>query len=542
VGFSVVSRYKSTLSTSMTSAQTTVPVSSITTFDGHTLTMADLGTEVFLTVEPGSAREEITKCTSISSLSWAGCTRGLAFYGTSTAAVTANQKAHNAGSVVVMSNVHYVYEELADKDSAETIGGIKTFSNFPSIATSTALPTADGQFATKRYADTVGAGGFTSLNASTTQAIKVNGTAPETIGVAVSSTGGIQYSPIMSASTSLQLNVSSTRGLAVDVNGLYIKTSSTLINFDNGSLAVVASSTAVSNTIPITNASGTLNYGFFAGPKFGGDGSDGALSVGAGTTTTIALGNAKVVVKNYTSLTLAGHVNFTGSATTGTLVIFKVQGTCNFTGFIHATSTGAIGGAGAAVSNSSGNDGTTPLWWIAPGKGIAGTGSAAGAAGTTISLTNSYTDFAQGLYPFASMGAGGGSGGGNNGTSGAGGIGGGAFVLECAGTNHTLTGTVNANGQTAFPASGTNAGGSGGGGGGYAGVFYNGTETGTPTLNVAGGLGSAAVDGGGSCGAGSGGGGVSGPGVAGGNCGADTGNGGAGGPGASAFSKNYWYF
>ena len=43
LGFSVVSRYKTTLSTSMTSNQTTVPVSSIQTFDGHTLTMADLG-------------------------------------------------------------------------------------------------------------------------------------------------------------------------------------------------------------------------------------------------------------------------------------------------------------------------------------------------------------------------------------------------------------------------------------------------------------------------------------------------------------------
>lgn len=129
IGYSVVSRYKTTLSSSMTSSQLTVPVSSITSFDGHTLTMSDLGGMVYLTVEPGTAREEIVKCTSIASSQWATCTRGLAFYGSSEASVSANQKAHNAGSVVVMSNVHYVYENLVDKDSSETASGTKRFAS-----------------------------------------------------------------------------------------------------------------------------------------------------------------------------------------------------------------------------------------------------------------------------------------------------------------------------------------------------------------------------------------------------------------------------
>jgi len=127
LGFSVATRYKTTLSTSMTSVQTTLPVSSLVTQDNHALTMGDLGSKVFLTVEPGGNKEEIIMCTGILSSSWTGCTRGLAFYGTSTASVAANQKTHSAGSVVIMSNVHYVYDEAVDKDAAETIGGNKTY-------------------------------------------------------------------------------------------------------------------------------------------------------------------------------------------------------------------------------------------------------------------------------------------------------------------------------------------------------------------------------------------------------------------------------
>jgi hypothetical protein len=120
LGFSVITRYRTTLSSSMTSSQSTIPVSSMKTFDGDTITMAMLGSKVYLTVEPGSNREEIIKCTGISGSSWTGCTRGLAFSGTDESSVVANRKAHNAGSTVVISNVHYVYEELIDKDSNNT--------------------------------------------------------------------------------------------------------------------------------------------------------------------------------------------------------------------------------------------------------------------------------------------------------------------------------------------------------------------------------------------------------------------------------------
>lgn len=109
LGANPVTRYKVTLTSSMTATQSTMTVSTMTTFDGHTLTISDLGGDVFLTIEPGGANEEIVHCTGISSLTFTGCTRGLAFYGNDTSSVAANRKAHNAGSTVVMSNVHYIY-------------------------------------------------------------------------------------------------------------------------------------------------------------------------------------------------------------------------------------------------------------------------------------------------------------------------------------------------------------------------------------------------------------------------------------------------
>lgn len=173
-GYSVISNYKTTLSRSINSSASTIYVSSMSTNDGHTITMADLGSRVFLTLDPGRDKEEIVMCTGISGLSFTSCTRGLAFYGTSTAAVTANQESHNSGSTIVMSNVHYVYEQLVDTDTDSTITGDLTLTNLNvtndinasgtitfyslPIAVDTD-PTADNELAPKKYVDdTVSAG------------------------------------------------------------------------------------------------------------------------------------------------------------------------------------------------------------------------------------------------------------------------------------------------------------------------------------------------------------------------------------------------
>lgn len=123
LGFSVATGYKTTLSSSMTSSQATVPASAMTTPDGTTLNMGLLGDRAFLTIEPGASKEEIVMVTGITGTTWTGATRGLGFTGTSTASVAANRKTHNAGSILIMSNVHYVYDELVDKDTDQVING-----------------------------------------------------------------------------------------------------------------------------------------------------------------------------------------------------------------------------------------------------------------------------------------------------------------------------------------------------------------------------------------------------------------------------------
>jgi len=83
----------------------------------------------------------------------------------------------------------------------------------------------------------------------------------------------------------------------------------------------------------VTASSLTLS-GFVVTSKgsFGGDGSDGVLSVPSGTTT-IDLGNAAIVVKNYTSIAITGTgaIDFSNPNADGTIIILKSQGNVTLT-------------------------------------------------------------------------------------------------------------------------------------------------------------------------------------------------------------------
>lgn len=172
LGFGVVTDYQKVLSAPMTATQSFIPATSLVLKDGTTLTMDMLGDKVFITLEPGATKEEIAMCTGIdsSTVRFTGCTRGLAFSGTSTAAVSANQKTHSSGATIVISNVHYVYNQYFDKSttSSQSILGPVVFSFFPAVTSTTASPVTGGQLATKYYVDNVGAGGFTASNVSST--------------------------------------------------------------------------------------------------------------------------------------------------------------------------------------------------------------------------------------------------------------------------------------------------------------------------------------------------------------------------------------
>jgi hypothetical protein len=164
LGFSVVTDYQKTLRVSMTASQDFVPVTSLTLKDGTILSMDNLGDKVFLTIEPGKDKEEIVMCTGINSstLNFTGCTRGLAFSGTSTAAVAGLAKTHTAGSNVTISNVHYVYDQFVSRFGNELIFGDQSTTTDKTIifddgtATSTAIKWdyATNQLLFRRSGDT----------------------------------------------------------------------------------------------------------------------------------------------------------------------------------------------------------------------------------------------------------------------------------------------------------------------------------------------------------------------------------------------------
>lgn len=171
----VVTGWISSLSASITSTQTTIPVVSIQTNDDTPTTIvAGLIDSVgYMVIEPNSVRTEIIKFTGITdngdgSGSLTGVTRGLQFSGTQETLQSGNNKAHQAGSKIIMSNAHFYLDDLVDLSSDETISGTKTFSALPT--TTAGDPTGDNQFARKAYVDAT-ATGTTSINRTVVEAV-----------------------------------------------------------------------------------------------------------------------------------------------------------------------------------------------------------------------------------------------------------------------------------------------------------------------------------------------------------------------------------
>lgn len=185
LGISVVTGYQRTLRTSMNTTQSFIPVSSLLLKDGTTLNDSMIDGEVYVVVNPGkTGSEEITRCTSVSSTitAFTGCTRGLAFSGTSVSSVAANRKSHNAGSTVVISNVHYTFRNLIDGQTtnAQTVNSPFTFASsvdfsnaIPTIPTIT--PTQADQVASKSYVDTI------AFTTSTSNKVVVDAVAGDTV-------------------------------------------------------------------------------------------------------------------------------------------------------------------------------------------------------------------------------------------------------------------------------------------------------------------------------------------------------------------------
>lgn len=557
LGFSVITRYRTTLSSSMTSSQTTIPVSSMKTFDGDTITMAMLGSKVYLTVEPGSNREEIIKCTGISGSSWTGCTRGLAFSGTDESSVAANRKAHNAGSTVVISNVHYVYEELIDKDSNNT-STAKIISK-DMLATSTmclydtnyCFRVNDGmiQWTVDNFTNSYN---FTSstisqLTASSTRAI---GVTDSKVHLNISDDAGLVFDGSTGYLETL-LNNSITSG----TDGLAVNTSTDFTWTGNNTLSGNTLITGNTTTTGDFNLGGDVKKNGNIVNFFGGDGSDGALNVTSGTTTLDA-NSARVLIKNYTSINIAAGATLTISNqhANGTILVLKSQGDTTINGTIDLSEMGGSGGA-ARVNSGEGSSGSTgtgflrnndvldilvsntrisfnmscvglggksgsPSYSDDAGGGGGGAGYANGSNGNSgnslgegnlnghggLGGTKQYgidgglESYINSNLLYVAAGCGGGSGGVRyHGTSGAGGRGGGGLLFEVGGDlTYGASSVIDLSGGNGGSASGADEGasGGGGGGGGIGMAVYNGTltDSGLTTI-VTGGAGGSASGG-----------------------------------------------
>ncbi len=359
-------------------------------------------------------------------------------------------------------------------------------------------------------------------------------------------------------------------------------TGSGIARLTSGVLSAVSNvnlASEVTGNLPVTNqnsGTGASNTTFWRGDatwatpvggKFGGTGSDGALNITSGTTT-IDLGSAVYVEKNYTSITVSvgATLAFSNPATKGTNLVLRSQGAVTIAGTVTANFGSAGGASGNSGDGSDGNDSdyildtldaqTTIFYGLGgvanPGGGDA-TGRAGGVGGSTLGLVPLYTRSSNDLFNRTIRivpGAGGAGGGdpnpsGSNG--GVGGRGGGALLIEC-GDAWNFTGTISVagtNGTNGTRLSAVSGGGGGGGGGGMLVVLYNSLTANSGTVVKTGGTGGAGADangsGNGGSGAGGGGsavGGKGGAGGAGGNTGATgvtgtTGNGTDGGSGGA---------
>jgi len=266
----------------------------------------------------------------------------------------------------------------------------------------------------------------------------------------------------------------------------------------------IASSTRVgsSSVVVITSSStGYIDSSFIAtsttGSKFGGTGVDAPLIITSGTTT-IDLGGASTLIKNYASISITGTgaLAFTNAATSGTSIILKSQGAVTLTSsqapMISTITIGAKGGTGDGGSGNPGTDGYS--FSALKAAGGANSLSATGGnslASSTLSFTplTSFSTQLASKYFLSTNGGGGGSGAQSSGNGGSGGRGGGSLIIESGGAfNFTTANGISVAGQNGFAGTGSGSGGAGGGAGTCF-IVYSSLVANSGTITVTGGTG-----------------------------------------------------
>lgn len=230
---------------------------------------------------------------------------------------------------------------------------------------------------------------------------------------------------------------------------------------------------------------------------FGGDGSDGALSISSGTTTLDAAG-AKVLTKNYTSISITGTAKLTiqNPHASGTILILKSMGNVTITSTQPGIDLQGMGGTGG-TAGVAGTVAAGILFSADTPNGKAGSSGTGGAGGGAVSNSEFYTNTEDKLHRHViNVVPGSGGAGGIDGfaaNAGTGGRGGGALIIECGGALN-FTGSIRTSGANGTAGGTSSRSGSGGGGGGSAGMYvilYNILTAASGTVTSAGGDGGA---------------------------------------------------
>jgi len=171
VNFTPVQAQKFKLSGSgVAGGDTSITLRTMKTPDGREITMSMLGDTGYMTLEPGTAREEqitftgITQSGSDDTATLTGVERGLDFVFPYSASTTL-QKSHAGGSIAILTNNAKFYgQEFAFTNSDATITQKWVFPSstdlWPRAAATTSLTTATATlFATKDYVDGVATSG-----------------------------------------------------------------------------------------------------------------------------------------------------------------------------------------------------------------------------------------------------------------------------------------------------------------------------------------------------------------------------------------------
>ena len=502
-----------------TSLRSTGSETSISFQSNESWADVDSGT---LRVNSGTSAEWIaftatseTSSGGIYTITATGCARGLDKDAVTNADVSAaNKKDHAIGTQVILVMHSKDINEFANTELANTLSGDNTWTGTNTFSSTTKATWVFQNVTTaQRTALTGLANGVVVYDTDVDTLYVYQGAAWYSI-----ASGSVQPDATESVKGVAELATVAEQGSAASTGG-----TGAGLALQAKYLVKTSAGAADENKIAILDSTGKYDSTFMptSSYKFGGDGSDGAVT-GA---VTITGSNNTYIVKNYTSF--APGANTVTTTPTGCVTHIKVSGNADLTGttFSYAGKGGPGGTGGAAPASGSGsaqtgNAGTAGTAGIgllvrAAGGGAptATVSNTAGTGGTAGSMTLVYsTDLNMSVLggrTLVSVAPGAGGSGGASGVSsnsvatvtagagGNGGAGGGALILEVAG-NITFSGTTitagGSNGSTGGNGTGTGnnatgGGGGGGGGGGVVVVVYGGTLTGSVTPTVAGGTG-----------------------------------------------------